>query len=92
MHFSISDVYVWFQGQEPGQEQGHEAFQPPLQAQGQGHEASPGVPGVPEAPLFSDADDDALNGNRAPSSAVRHPGAVGDPPAAAGILLFSPNF
>ena len=31
--FSISDVLCLFQGQEPGQDQGNKAFQPPLQGQ-----------------------------------------------------------
>ena len=89
---------MFVQGQEPGQDQGHGASQPPLQdplPPQPGSEASQGVPGLPAAPLFSDADNDAglsLNGNGVSSSAGRHPGAVGDPPAAAGILPFSPNF
>ena len=86
--FSISDGLCLFQGQEPGQEQGNEAFQPPLQ--GQGHAAFQS-PDLPDGPFFSDGDDDGQAGIRAASSAVRDPGAVGDPPAAAGIFLFSPN-
>ena len=73
--FSISDVLCLFQGQEPGQVQGNEAFQPPLQ--GQGHD------------VFQPPDGQA--GNRPASSVVRDPGAVANPPAAAGIFLFSPN-
>ena len=73
--FSISDVLCLFQGQEPGQEHGTEAFQPPLQ--GQGHN------------VFQPPDGQA--GNRPASSVVRDPGAMANPPAAAGIFLFSPN-
>ena len=73
--FSISDVLCLFQGQEPGQDQGNKAFQPPLQ--GQGHD------------VFQPPDGQA--GNRPASSVVRDPGALANRPAAAGIFLFSPN-
>ena len=73
--FSISDGLCLFQGQEPGLEQGNEAFQPPLQ--GQGHD------------VFQPPDGQA--GNRPASSVVRDPGALANRPAAAGIFLFSPN-
>ena len=86
--FSISDGLCLFQVEEPGQEQGNEAFQPPLQ--GQGHDVFL-PPDLPDDPNFSSGDDDGQARNMAASSVIRDPGAVGIPPAAAGIFLSSPN-
>ena len=69
--FSISDGLCLFQGQEPGQDQGTGALQPPLQ------------PLQLLQPLQPP--------DRAASSVVRDPGAMANPPAAAGIFLSSPN-
>ena len=74
---SISDGVCLFQGQEPGQEQGGE--------QGRGTEAL--QPPLQPLQLLQPLQPP----DRAASSVVRDPGAMANPPAAAGIFLFSPN-
>ena len=81
--FSISDGLCLFQGEEPGQGRGNEASQPPLQDQGREVFLPPDLPGELD---FFGGDDDGQARNMA-----HDPGAVGIPPAAAGIFLSSPN-
>ena len=82
--FSIPNSLCLFQGERPGQGQGHGAYQPPTQAQHRDLSLYPNLPG--EMDVFNnDGDAQARN--------VAHdPGAAGLPAAAAGIFLSSPNF
>ena len=101
MSFIFPDVlHSFVQGWEPGQDQGQGASQPPPQdpqPPQPGPEAFlldielPGVPGLPAAPILSD-DDAGLHLNGVSSSVGHHPGVVGDPPSAGGLLPFPPNF
>ena len=69
-------MFCLFQGQEPaGQVPRGGTIQRPLQGQ--------------RRDVFQPPDGQA--GNRPASSVVRDPGAMANPPAAAGIFLFSPN-
>ena len=82
--FSISDVLCLFRGQEPGQKQGNKAFQPPLQ--GQEHNVFQPPDKVFQPPDLSDGSFSSDGGD-----VIRDPDATANPPAAAGIFLFSPN-
>ena len=81
--FSLPNGLCLFQGERPGQGQGHGAYQPPLQAQHRDPYLYPDLPG--EMDIFDD-DGDVQARNMA-----HDPGAAGIPAAAAGIFLSSPN-
>jgi hypothetical protein len=86
--FSLSNGLCLFQGEEPGQGRGNEASQPPLQAQRREVFLPPDLPGELD---FFGGDDDSEARILAAGSVLLVSVAVGFPPAASVIFLYSPN-